>query len=94
MNGEKHYTPSTQYTENLINKNAGDLEIKKTSTENGRQHSSMKKGLFKSRDVSIDKYKIQMGGIKVNPVNIDHDVSPYSELSPQPNNFTSFDLNK
>jgi hypothetical protein len=42
----------------------------------------MKKGLFKSRDVSIDKYKIQMGGIKVNPVNIDHDVSPYSELSP------------
>lgn len=38
-----------------------DLELKKNSTEssNARQHSSMKKGgLFKSRDVSIDKYKI------------------------------------
>jgi hypothetical protein len=38
MNGEKHFTPSTQYTnsDHLMNKNPAELEIKKTSTENGR----------------------------------------------------------
>jgi hypothetical protein len=61
-----------------------DLELKKKPSSDTRQHSIKKGGLFKSRDVSIDKYKIQMGSMKVNPITADTDISPYSELSPQP----------
>jgi hypothetical protein len=92
VNEEKHFTPSTQYTNNM--RNTRQLDINKNSSANndsreskGGEGSKRKKvgHMFKSREISMDKYKILMK--PQNPQHADLDTSPYSELSPLPNHF-------
>jgi hypothetical protein len=73
--------------------NAKQLEINKNSSaNNATKESKTGEGskrkashLFKSREISMEKYKILMK--PQNAQQADLDASPYSEMSPQPNHF-------